>query len=231
MGNPSHYSLELPQRCLQILDELWPHAEAIAGARGLGPPTSTFLISMAMPIVNIPIERIERHRDKTGPRYANDRPLDPKATERIDRVLGRTTLAATPFYVDGAWSYTSIDGEPVPNIAKGLPDEIASRLDGDEGRTAAAGMPTSQWCSILRNSLAHGGIAYLDENGRSRYDTPVEMYCFASGRYGGEGKDRRLTGVNLLRIGRDDFRTFLKLWVEWLVASGVAEATANANAA
>jgi hypothetical protein len=27
MGNPLHYSLELPQRCLQLIEELWPHAE------------------------------------------------------------------------------------------------------------------------------------------------------------------------------------------------------------
>lgn len=231
MGNPSHYSLALPQRCLQILDELWPHAAAIPGERDLGPPISTFLISMAMPIINIPIERIERHRDKTGPRYANDRPLDPKATERIDRVLGRTSFAAAPFYRADAWSYLSIPRGPFPNIALGLPDEIASRLDSDEGRTAAARMPTSQWCSILRNSLAHGGIAYLDENGRSSYGTRVEMYCFASGKYEGEGRDTRLTAVNLLRIRQDDFRTFLQLWVQWLVASGVARATANANVA
>jgi hypothetical protein len=25
MGNPLHYSLELPQRCLQLIEELWPY--------------------------------------------------------------------------------------------------------------------------------------------------------------------------------------------------------------
>ena len=36
-------------------------------------------------------------------------------------------------------------------------------------------MATSQWCSILRNAIAHGGIAYLNENGRSSYGEPVKM--------------------------------------------------------
>jgi hypothetical protein len=27
MGNPLHFSAELPQRCLQLINELWPYVE------------------------------------------------------------------------------------------------------------------------------------------------------------------------------------------------------------
>ncbi|SHJ12954.1 hypothetical protein SAMN04488012_10572 [Palleronia salina] len=97
-------------------------------------------------------------------------------------------------------------------------------------------MPASQWVSLLRNAMAHGGIAYLDENGRSRHGTPVKMFAFVSGKYGkpkcefadaacrfGMGK---LDGLNFLRISEDDYRSFLGDWVAWLVASKIAKQAA-----
>jgi hypothetical protein len=45
----------------------------------LGSLTTTFLISMSMPIITLPIERIERHRDATGQGYADDRHIDEDA--------------------------------------------------------------------------------------------------------------------------------------------------------
>ena len=42
-------------------------------------------------------------------------------------------------------------------------------VEREEAATRVGKMPTSQWCSILRNAMAHGGIAYLNEIGRSSY--------------------------------------------------------------
>ena len=49
MGNPLHFSAELPQRCLQLIEELWPYVEKTRQTEGsdLGPLTTTFLISMS----------------------------------------------------------------------------------------------------------------------------------------------------------------------------------------
>ena len=79
MGNPAHYSREVPSRCLQLIDGLWQHVEGVfqSDRRDLGPLTSTFLISMSYPIVNLPIERIERHSSKPEQGYADDRHVDP----------------------------------------------------------------------------------------------------------------------------------------------------------
>jgi hypothetical protein len=97
MGNPLHYSLELPQRCLQLIDELWPYAEKTQQPNhpNLGPLTTTFLISMSMPIINLPIERIERGRN--GESYADDRPIDPAVTKAVDHMLGGQTQSPIPW--------------------------------------------------------------------------------------------------------------------------------------
>ena len=84
-------------------------------------------------------------------------------------------------------------------------------------------METSQWCSTLRNALAHGGIAYLDERGRSSYDRPVTMYAFISQKYEGPCDQRRLVGANILRISEAHYRDFLRRWVAWLQQLGISE--------
>ncbi|MEP2532694.1 hypothetical protein [Shimia sp.] len=230
MGQPNHYGIELPARCLQLVDGLWEQAESIHGGNrpDLGPLTTTFLISMAMPIINLPIERIERHINK-DPGYADDRKINEKAVEAFDAVVRKGTLAAAPFYEDGAWSFLALREEPLFNIADGIPQETADRLGSDEASENARRMPANQWVSILRNALAHGGIVYLDEDGRSGHDRPVKMYAFVNGKYGrrdcqhGEGHCPtglgNLEGLNILRISEDSFRSFLRTWVEWLQES------------
>lgn len=228
MGNPLNYSLELPQRCLRLIDEGWDRVSKIYPEDNdrLGPMTSTFLLSMSMPIINIPIERIDRRRDKPETEYANDRPLNKMAALEIDKVIRKGLLRVAPFFEHGAWRLYTAEIPPPINIARGLPERIAHALNDDKSVKAAADMPTSQWCSILRNALAHGGIAYLDEKGHSSWGTPVKMYAFVSGRYDRTAQDdrRSLIGVNFLRISETDYRKFLRSWVQWLKDSGIARA-------
>jgi hypothetical protein len=98
MGNPLHYSLELPQRCLQLIEELWPCAERTwqPGRSSLGPLTTTFLISMSMPIITLPVERIERHQNDNGQGYADDRDLNRRLAEAVITVLGGHPLDNRP---------------------------------------------------------------------------------------------------------------------------------------
>jgi hypothetical protein len=89
VGNPLHYSLELPQRCLQLIEELWPHVERTRqkDRPDLGSLSTTFLISMSMPIINLPIERLERQS-----LYADDSHINPKMTRAIKTILGSQEL-------------------------------------------------------------------------------------------------------------------------------------------
>src|SRR5690606_34298465 len=103
-----------------------------------------------------------------------------------------------------------------------LPDAIAKLLGTEEASERAEKMPTSQWCGILRNAMAHGGIAYLDEDGRSTYGNPVKMLLFVSGKFD-PANPKKLIAVNLLRISETDYRAFLGRWVTWLTHSGVSK--------
>lgn len=219
MGNPQHYSLELPSRCLQLVNELWPLVEKIPrhDAPDLGPLTSTFLISISFPMITIPVERIQRARNGGDEAYANDRELDKQVTAAFDAMLNGA-LKDAPFYVSGHWRFAS-ESETLPiNIADGVPEFISDKLNEEDAEAAASEMNASQWVSIIRNSLAHGGVAYLDNAGRSSFGTPVKMYAFVSGTYDQEGYKwpAPLKGLHFLRIGEDQYREFLNRWVGWL---------------
>ena len=79
--------------------------------------------------------------------------------------------------------------------------------------------PTVRVLTDLRNALAHGGIAYLDDRGRQT-DSPAAMLAFV-----GAMMDRsRITCVNVLRIGEREYREFLTAWASWLRQAGVTAA-------
>ena len=180
-----------------------------------------------MPIINVPLERIERHINKPdGMAYADDRALSPEAVEAFVRVIQKGKLCDAPFYDEGSWRFLSIKGERMPNIAHGLPEDWGKALGGDDAAKNAHNMPAAQWISVLRNAMAHGGIAYLDENGQSSHGAPVKMYAFVSGKYSkpkcqhADGDCRsgtgELEGLNIMRISEEAYLAFLQKWVAWL---------------
>lgn len=224
---------------MALIDQLWGEAAKIHGGErpDLGPLTSTFLISMSMPVLTIPLERIERQIDKVdGEGYADDRYLNPVAVKAFEDVIRRGSLGDAPFYREGAWRFHNVTEGPFPNIAAGLPDAMADALSSSAAVEAARKMPALQWISIIRNAMAHGGIAYLDERGRSSHGTPVKMYAFVSGKYGkpkcqhAEGQCRygpgALERLNILRVSEADFRDFLREWVAWLEMTKIARQAA-----
>lgn len=190
-----------------------------------------------MPILSVPLERIERQSafgNDEG--YADDRHINEEAVKSFVTVIQRGRLEQAPFFRSGAWHFVNYIGEPI-NLARGMPEGIASQLADKEAAKRAAKMNANQWISILRNALAHGGIAYLNENGRSADGEPVKMLAFASGKFR-EGacpndKDKRCRGqrgdldaLRILRIREEDYLEFLQQWVSWLSVSGIAHSTA-----
>jgi hypothetical protein len=65
----------------------------------------------------------------------------------------------------------------------------------------------------VRNALAHGGVAYLDKNGRSTERDAAMLAFIATER----DKHRRVTGLNALRISQSDFLSFLMAWTDWIM--------------
>lgn len=218
MGMPNHYSVDLPSRCLALIDGLWDDAARLRDVDrpDLGPLTSTFLLSMAMPIVNLPIERIERHKNQASNAYADDRFLNKTLSNAVSTTLGGQLLENAEFFESGSWSYARISEDRIFNIAHGLLDPVADDLGGPAAFERARKLQGSQWSSILRNAMAHGGILYLDRDGKSSYGQPVRMFAFVSGVYGDPMDKKRLTGQHLLRIEEMRFRSFLRQWVSWL---------------
>jgi hypothetical protein len=66
----------------------------------------------------------------------------------------------------------------------------------------------------LRNALAHGGVAYLDDRGRQS-DDATAMLGFAS------RPDGKRSALRLLRVSTDAYQRFLALWSGWLADTGV----------
>lgn len=228
MGIPQHFSLELPSRCLTLIDELWQAASSVylPGQKHLGPLTTTFLLSMAAPIITLPVERILKSFDRQDNSYADDRFLDAEMAQRIKDLYQKGKLGGAPFYCSRVWSFAEQAKivEPL-NIAKHFPTELAEELATKVAFDRAENMEFKQWVNCLRNALAHGGIAYLDENGHQVFGGSARMYAFVSGRY--DEKDRqKLIGIKVLRIGETEFRDFLGLWVGWLEKSGISQALA-----
>ena len=176
MGNPSLYSQELPERCLQLIKELIPFAAKVSlpGQESFGPLTTTFLLAMAMPIITLPIERVERHRSRLIPGFFNDRPLNKELSDSVDEALGGGRLAKSPFYEHGEWRFSVMEygGQ---NIAAQFPEELSEKLSLPDAVEAASRMPSSEWASCLRNALAHGGVVYLDEQGNSHIGAKTEQ--------------------------------------------------------
>jgi hypothetical protein len=159
MSNPLHTSLELPQRCLQLIDELWAAVEDTKEKQHpeLGSLTTTFLLAMSMPIINLPMERLVngRHIGK----YANDRHLDKAVTDAIDRVVGGRPLKDAPFYTPDTWSFFT--SGPDLNIAEPMPDNITGALSSKKSsirrkQNACVGIlqHLTQFDGSWRNSLS-----------------------------------------------------------------------------
>lgn len=173
---------------------------------------------MAMPIINLPLERIERANGARFDGYVDDRLLNPDLVDRMASCLSHLQIRNAPFFEEESWSYNRTREERSINIAGGLPQNIAKALSKPEAKEAASGLQGSQWVSILRNSMAHGGIVYLDSDGRTARDSPTAFFVFISGRFNRDecGRPIGLNAVDTLRVSFDGFRRFLDLWVRWL---------------
>lgn len=238
MGVPTHYSQDLPVRCLKLITELWTTVQTISvdGQERLGSLTTTFLLAMASPIIVLPIERIERQRGKEVGGYVNDRPLNENLVQEVDKSIGGGRFDACSFFEPGQWRFATCEFEH-QNFALEFPDDLREMLDSEGALSAAASMQASQWASVLRNAISHGGVSYLDRYGRAEHGNEATMLAFVSAKYPKFPKGHAFEGrsdteqppisLNVLRITEEGFQSFLRGWVEWLDASGMSKVTTD----
>lgn len=223
MGQPEHYSADIPERCLHLIEKLLPRAEQIfmpGQHKDLGPLVSTFVLTMSIPVITLPYERIFKPDDSEFS-YADDRHVRTNLSFEVKSQMNLPKLSESRFFGLDWWRFTKVGENSLFNLADGIPDHVADALSIEKARQDASNMPVTQWISIIRNALSHGGIAYLDESGRSSYGHRVAMFAFASGKYDRGNTPHRLVGLNVLRISQSDFEDFLREWVRWLQISGI----------
>lgn len=115
-------------------------------------------------MILLPIERMLKpatNRDSV----ADDRTVNETLGKAVvDTLSAKARFGDAPFAQAGGWSYVA--GHKPFNLARGIPRELLDRLSEEESSRAAMDAPTVRVLTDLRNALAHGGIAYLDEGGR-----------------------------------------------------------------
>lgn len=219
MGRPTKYSVELPARCQALIDRYGQQIVVDADPNDgfEGPLLTTFLLAMATPMVVLPLERIFRPAVWGDPGVADDLALDERLGDRVKQVLGgQRAFGEAPFYREGVWAY--LPECPRFEVGQDWPAERLADLASRGARTDAQSTPASEILSVIRNGLAHGGVTYLDSDGRQE-QRPTEMLAFAS-----FFSRRDKTRLRLLRIGVTDFQDFLGRWADWLMDSGATEA-------
>jgi hypothetical protein len=219
MGRPVHYSSEVPARCQALINQLIDRVEEHSDPDGQwgGPLKTTFLLAMATPMLVLPLERIFKPAVWSKPGIADDLALDMELDGRVRDVLGpERAFGAAPFFRPNTWSY--VPDCPAFKVARNWPDEQLAALDSKAAGEAAELASASQVLLTMRNALSHGGITYLDRDGRHTLSA-TNMLGFAS-----LVKQNDLDRLRLLRTGVPDFQLFLRLWVEWLTASGADRA-------
>ena len=213
MGNPQNFSIDVPRRCLILLEQLWPSVSNKADGREL-PLNASFLLAISTPMVNLPIERIWKPQSGRAVGHLNDAILNASLAKAVKADIGQNPVAKAAFYKAGAWrNHYLPKGAALPDLSKqGLPLAVQQVLATDTALTAADALATETFYSILRNGLAHGGVLSLDSHGQTTEGAPVTRFRFVSTKQ----KKQAVVGLHFLQITMKDYRAFLRRWVGWL---------------
>jgi hypothetical protein len=213
---PEHYARDIVERCESLIASLLPVVQCESDARFGGSLGTTFLVAMSSPMILLPVERMLKPIDRDV--VADDRVVDPTLGKAVADVLSQAMrFGDAPFARDGAWGYVA--GHPPFNPARGMPGELLQALSEPQAAKDATEAPAARIMTDLRNALAHGGVAYLDEAGRQT-ESRAAMLAFV----GSVMRRGPITGVNVLRVHEHDYRDFLAAWASWLHEAGVTAA-------
>ena len=219
MGRPTHYSAELPARCQALIER---YGERIGRETDPhdgfnGPLKTTFLLAMATPMLVLPLERILPTSGLGDRGVADDLPLDKALGDRVAATLGdKRPFGDAPFYRHGAWSYST--------AIRRSRSAVSARCGSRRSRIRRCcgereGAPASDVLMVMRNGLAHGGVTYLDRDGRHTHDT-THMLGFRE-----FPEPSRQDASSLAAGGRGGrLPGFPRRWTRWLGESGAADA-------
>lgn len=224
MGQPAHYSIDVVARCRLLLDELMPQVQGgLNGDRRHGGPlTTTFLLAIATPMIALPIERLFKPT-QPGEVVADDTKLHAGLANEVVSVFDdKSPFSKAPF--NPALKWPLLRDAPIFDIAQwGNEKELAALDDADSLKVGQC--TSTRFMMIhLRNALAHGGIIYLDKDGRQS-DARADMLGFVSAKT--NWKTKKIEGLRVSRVSEADFLTFLHAWSDWIATAGLQEVLAR----
>lgn len=128
MGSANHFSQTLPMRCHTLLKELYDEQLPKAPDSDYQ-LKATFLLSVAMPMVILPMERIIKYTDGTLSGHVNDAPLNQPLADRMKAMLSQSAVESG-FFDREKWSVFRHDMKALGTLplATGLTDDIANAL-------------------------------------------------------------------------------------------------------
>lgn len=218
MGQPAHYSLDIVARCRFLLDELMPQVRdgLKDDERYGGPLTTTFLLSMATPMIALPIERLFKPT-QPGEVVADDTKLHDGLSDEVACVFDeKCAFAKAPFNPGLNWRL--LPKAPIFDMAQWGNEKELAKLDDDAGLKAAQDSSARFMMIHLRNALAHGGIIYLDKDGRQS-DSRADMLGFVSTKT--NWKTKKIEALRVSRVSETDFLAFLRAWSDWIAKAGL----------
>jgi hypothetical protein len=136
---------------------------------------------------------------------------------------GKTKFKECPFLDGIDWRF--VRDTKAFNIAEWNDQGILEELSRDKARDTAGNETANFMMLHLRNAIAHGGIVYLDKDGRLNEQT-ASMLAFVSARMDWDTEE--IVGLHISRVSEPDFRKFLTTWADWIEKSGVSAMAAKA---
>lgn len=205
---PSVFTYDFAGRCRSLIDGLEKAAGDISDPRfGTGPLITTFAITMAMPLIIVPIERLGTYRGAAK----HDRGNLPQMYERLRAELEKP-FADASFRGEGTWSLLSVPG-PVRN-PHDWSEHLGKTGDLFDSRFCDAmdAQPALNVLNGLRCALGHGSIAYLNRHGQFAPGEEAEVIALFAKDYDNDERVVRIYSVN-----QDDFLDFLRSWADFLL--------------
>jgi hypothetical protein len=196
--------VEYPQRCLDLIKALEP----IARRRAL---MGSFSLLTAAAVFIIPYER---SKDK--------HPLH-KPTRDVDlftelKALESKLFIDAPFWngrpPSSDWRFSRIMRNV--NDAERWVDKEKLHPLGANAKNSLKDRKADLVLRVIRNSLAHGNIVYLNDKGFEQRDTKLQFLGFLS-RYEESEEDRAKSETyRLVTTTEDEFLRFVKCWAKWV---------------
>src|SRR5437868_1801593 len=184
---PARFAVEYPERCLSLLGELEPSARK----HGL---VASFSILVASSAILIPYERMRSHHPMH--RKGQDGDLS-RALRSLDK---KELFYNAHFWKEsspGDWRFSRILTEP--KDVGGWRDEDKRHPMAVDAKNTIAFRNAGQVVRVIRNSLAHGNIVYLNAQGLEVEGTKVAFLAFLS-RYEETEESRKLAETYRLLV-------------------------------